>query len=132
MDLYIVIIYYLNDMLLDNKLKLSLDPLEVARRKKEKKLRLIEKERYQLSIRCVLIYMNKYIVQHDSFHNRIINTDIIIVIDDNRQQVLCDEMWAEELRTREFYRWELKENLRERRLMREDGKYLLDNYHLVS
>lgn len=37
-----------------------------------------------------------------------------------RQQRLCHEMFAEELRCREFYRWELKENLRERRLMKEE------------
>lgn len=37
-----------------------------------------------------------------------------------RQQRLCAEMLAEEIRCREFYRWELKENLRERRLMKEE------------
>lgn len=35
-----------------------------------------------------------------------------------RQLKLCGEMFQEELRCREFYRWELKENLRERRIMK--------------
>lgn len=35
----------------------------------------------------------------------------------DRQQKICEEMRKEEIRMREFMRWELKENLRERRLM---------------
>lgn len=37
-----------------------------------------------------------------------------------RQQAICDDMRRDELYVKEFYRWELKENLRERRLMREE------------
>ena len=40
----------------------------------------------------------------------------------SRQQRLCEEMRLEENRCRDFYRWELKENLRERRLMKEEEK----------
>jgi len=40
--------------------------------------------------------------------------------EDARQLQLCEEMAAEEVSTRLFYRWELKENLRERRLMKEE------------
>ena len=37
-----------------------------------------------------------------------------------RQKLLCDEMEAEEDGCRKFYKWELLENLRERRAMREE------------
>jgi hypothetical protein len=39
-----------------------------------------------------------------------------------RQERLCEEMRLEEVRCRDFYRWELKENLRERRLMKEEDR----------
>jgi hypothetical protein len=39
-----------------------------------------------------------------------------------RQQKLCFEMFQEELLCKRFYQWELKENLRERRIMKEEEK----------
>lgn len=38
--------------------------------------------------------------------------------EEKRQKTLCDEMHAEEMRSREFYAWELKINLHERKMMR--------------
>ncbi len=42
-----------------------------------------------------------------------------------RQERLCNEMLAEEMANRRFYQWELKENLRERRQMKEEEKQAL-------
>lgn len=39
-----------------------------------------------------------------------------------RQEKMNSEMAAEDRRCKEFYRWELKENLRERRIMREEDR----------
>jgi len=70
-----------------SKSKLSLEPEEVAKRRKLAKLRKIELA---------------------------------------RQERLNEEMRREELLSRTFYRWELRENLRERRQMREDDRLAAD------
>eukprot|EP01038_Epipyxis_sp_PR26KG_P004244 gene4244-6023_t len=46
----------------------------------------------------------------------------LIKLEKQRQLKLCDEMLQEEIKCREFYRWELKENLRERRMMKEEER----------
>lgn len=44
----------------------------------------------------------------------------------DRQRQLCNEMDSEEAQCRKFYRWELLENLRERRAMREEENLMRD------
>jgi hypothetical protein len=46
----------------------------------------------------------------------------LVKLEKKRQAQLCLEMQAEERRCKEFYKWELHENLRERRLMREEER----------